>query len=192
MNLIEREVEDFIFELRAITVSLSNIKNEISSKLLDFNRDSDKLEFLSVARKNISEERIKHEKQCTGCSKSQDYETILFCLEQEYDDIKKYFKYEVPDENQFSTLEEINIITKLNEVLENLSELRMGQEVIFNEIDDLKQHFNLGKKNWFDLLKGKLISLCAEKVIEEAIAKKVYNSLAKEVSSITNYIETQL
>jgi hypothetical protein len=58
-------------------------------------------------------------------------------------------------------------ITEFSEKLDNLlDDIRLGQEVIFEEIQDLKEQLkNLKKKNWAELLKGKLFDLTLTKVI---------------------------
>ena len=53
-----------------------------------------------------------------------------------------------------------------------------GQEVLFEEIESLKNHFNLGKKTWFQLLKGKLVDAAIEKGIEITIVQQIYDGLA--------------
>lgn len=67
---------------------------------------------------------------------------------------------------------------KIDIILEQLIKLGYGQEIIFNEIDELRalQH-KLSKKSWSQLLKGKLIDLALDKLITVDIAKSVYEYL---------------
>lgn len=47
-----------------------------------------------------------------------------------------------------------------------LNDVRLGQEVIFDEIQDLKEQLkSMKKKNWVEVLKGKLFDLTLSKVI---------------------------
>lgn len=67
---------------------------------------------------------------------------------------------------------------KLDNIIEHLTKLGHGQEIIFNEIDELRElQYNLPKKTWAQLLKGKLIDLALGKVISTETASSVYEYL---------------
>ncbi|WP_281335956.1 hypothetical protein [Flavobacterium eburneipallidum] len=67
---------------------------------------------------------------------------------------------------------------KLDNIIDHLTKLGHGQEIIFNEIDELRElQYNLPKKSWAQLLKGKLIDLALSKVISTETASSVYEYL---------------
>lgn len=67
---------------------------------------------------------------------------------------------------------------KIDNIIEHLTKLGHGQEIIFNEIDELRDlQYNLPKKTWAQLLKGKLIDLALSKVISTETASSVYEYL---------------
>jgi predicted transcriptional regulator len=67
---------------------------------------------------------------------------------------------------------------KIDNIIEHLTKLGHGQEIIFNEIDELRElQYNLPKKTWAQLLKGKLIDLALSKVISAETASSVYEYL---------------
>jgi len=67
---------------------------------------------------------------------------------------------------------------KLDSVLEHLSKLGAGQEIIFDEIGELKElQLSLSKKTWSQLLKGKLLDLAIDKIISTETATFVYEYL---------------
>ena len=66
----------------------------------------------------------------------------------------------------------------------NLEKLGFGQEIIFNEIDDLKNYFGIGKHNWFQLLKGKLFDIGLAYGVEKLVLEEMYSDLAKEVENV--------
>ena len=67
---------------------------------------------------------------------------------------------------------------KVNEIIEYLKKLGYGQEIIFDELQELKEFYQtLNKKNWGQLLKGKLIDLSLAKLIENDTIKFIYESL---------------
>lgn len=67
---------------------------------------------------------------------------------------------------------------KMDAVIEQLTKLGFGQEIIFNEIAELRElQYKLSKKSWSQLLKGKLIDLALDKLISVEAAKTVYEYL---------------
>lgn len=67
---------------------------------------------------------------------------------------------------------------KLDGIIEHLTKLGYGQEIIFNEIDELRElQRKLSKKNWSQLLKGKLIDLTVGKLISAETASMIYEYL---------------
>jgi len=79
--------------------------------------------------------------------------------------------------------EELN--KKVNIVIEKLQSLGYGQEVIFNEIEELKSlSGKLKKKTWVQLLKGKVIDLAMEQVINKETATYILESFTEEASKI--------
>lgn len=67
---------------------------------------------------------------------------------------------------------------KLDNIIDHLVKLGYGQEIIFNEIDELRElQYNLPKKTWSQLLKGKLLDLALGKIISTETATSVYEYL---------------
>ncbi|MBN9285593.1 MULTISPECIES: hypothetical protein [unclassified Flavobacterium] len=67
---------------------------------------------------------------------------------------------------------------KLDNILDHLTKLGYGQEIIFNEIDEMRElQYNLTKKTWSQLLKGKLLDLALDKIISNETATSVYEYL---------------
>lgn len=72
--------------------------------------------------------------------------------------------------------EEVIILKKLEEIKDWLKTIGLGQEIIFEEIDELKDNLkNLNKKNWIQLLKGKLIDFGISEVLDKETINKIYN-----------------
>lgn len=70
---------------------------------------------------------------------------------------------------------------KLDEISERLRKLGYGQEIIFNEIEELRDlQMSLSKKTWTQVLKGKLIDMSIEKVISKEAAFMVYEFLTND------------
>lgn len=191
MNIIEKEAEKFFDRLyrNGKVNNLENLKSHITTKLYDFNRDRDKLDFLKIIRQKSVEDKEEHMKSCSGCGYGEEREIGIFAIDQEIDDINRFYSYQPKGEDEFTSEQESELHNKLNEILDKLEEQGFGQQIIFEEIEDLKNHFNLGKKNWFQLLKGKVVDLTLKEVLKKTIVKEIYNTLSEGYDSVIKMIE---
>lgn len=72
----------------------------------------------------------------------------------------------------------IEITKKVDEIITHLTKLGFGQEIIFEEIEELKDLYKkLNKKNWGQVLKGKLIDLSLSKLVENETIAYIYEKL---------------
>lgn len=193
MNIIEEEAKKFSknFYMGNNINNLENLKDKLNTKLYDFSRDRDKLDFLKILREDTMIEKENHLKECrqVGCDFPKERDYGLFVIDQEIDSINEYFVFEPKSKDKFSPEEEANLHNKLNEIIDKLNKQGLGQEIIYEEIESLKNHFNLGKRNWFQLLKGKVIDLALEKVLEKTIVAGIYETLSDGYKDIVKLIE---
>lgn len=88
---------------------------------------------------------------------------------------KKISNYEKINENQ------TEFEGTINEILSRLEKLGYGQQIIFDEIEELKNlHSQLNKKNFGQALKGKLIDLALSKMIDNDTVSYIYNKITNE------------
>lgn len=84
--------------------------------------------------------------------------------------------YEKIDDNQ------LEFEKTIDEILLRLEKLGYGQQIIFEEIEELKElHSKLNKKNFGQVLKGKLVDLALSKAIENDTISYIYNKITDEV-----------
>lgn len=84
--------------------------------------------------------------------------------------------YENINENQ------IEFENTIDEILSKLEKLGYGQQIIFEEIEELKNlHLHLNKKNFGQILKGKLVDLALSKTIENDTINYIYHKITDEV-----------
>ncbi len=193
MNIVEKEATGFIDTLYrdGDVINLVNLKSKIESKLYGFKRERDKLDFLKIVRQLSLAEKNEHLKICQSpnCQFPEDRDLGVFAIDQEVDDINETYVFKPNSSDKFTAEEESNLHSKLNDIIEKLEKQGYGQEIIFDEIESLKNHFNLGKKTWFQLVKGKVVDLTLEKVLDESIVKDIYNSLSDGFSEVTKFID---
>ena len=188
MNIVEREANNFIedFHNNGEVNSLEKLKSQLTIKLYDFNRDRDKLDFLKILRQGTNSQKENHLKKCQkeNCDFMEDRAVGIFAIDQEIEQINKYYIFEAKSNDSFTSEDESELHEKLNDIIDKLNKQSFGQEIIFEEIESLKNHFNLGKKTWFQLLKGNLIDLTIEKVLDETIVAEIYNNLKQGYNEI--------
>ncbi|MBR9846867.1 MAG: hypothetical protein GYB35_12535 [Algicola sp.] len=194
MNIVEKEAVEYAeyeFFNGELHSTVDNLTSDLSSRLYSFRRKKDKLFFLNVLRKEVVNQKLKHEKTCskTNCGFSQEKDTGLFVIDQEIEEISQSYEYEPKYGDEFSSEQKSELHNSLNEIKDKLTELGFGQQIIFDELDELKAHLNLGKKNWFQLLKGKLFDLTVSKTLEETVVKEVYEQLSSGFKNLPDLID---
>src|ERR1035437_6607828 len=130
MNIVEKEAKNFIedFYNNGSVNSLEKLKSQLTSKLFDFNRDRDKLDFLKILRQETKTQKENHLKKCqqSGCDFPEERDLGLFVIDQEIDDIKKYYTFEPKPDDVFSSEEESKLHSKLNEIIDQMNKLGFG------------------------------------------------------------------
>jgi len=194
MNIVEKEAKEFSREFynSGDRITLENLTSSLTSKYFMFKRERDQLDFLKILRQNSLLEKENHLKECNqkGCKFPEDRDLGVFAIDQEIDEINSYFKFEPNKDDAFTPEEESNLHSKLNEVIEHLSTLKVGQEVIFEEIESLKNHFNLGKKTWFQLLKGKLGEVMIEQALEKTVVQEIFSKLSEGFKASKHFLNS--
>ncbi len=182
IGILERDAQNFsnvIFRTsKAPTLEYYDV--EISSRIYPISRGQDKIVFLNKLKELIIIQRDKHRPDCKNpetCIHEQEYGYSLYIIDKLLEETANEYEYE-PDDiaDKFSADDITNLNRKIDIILEKLEEHDLHHEVIFNEVDDLRYHFNLGKRNWWSLLKGKIVDwagggvsgLAIQAVIEEA------------------------
>jgi len=71
---------------------------------------------------------------------------------------------------------------KIDEVKNELWKLGLGQEIIFEELEELKSLYTkVDKKTWGQVLKGKLIDLGLSELISTDTMNFIYKELTNEI-----------
>ena len=77
------------------------------------------------------------------------------------------------------TSEELN--TKIDDIIEQLKKHGYGQEILFDELQELKELYTmLNHKTWGQVVKGKLMDLALGKLVENDTLKYIYKELTDQ------------
>lgn len=78
------------------------------------------------------------------------------------------------------TEEELN--SKIDDIIQELKKLGYGQEILFDELEELKNLYpKLNKKNWGQVLKGKLIDLGLAQILSPETMNAIFKELTDQV-----------
>jgi hypothetical protein len=79
------------------------------------------------------------------------------------------------------------IDSRIDEIIEKLTTLGLGQEILFEELQELKELYaKLNKKNWGQIIKGKLVDLALGKIVENDTIKFIYEKLTGHELKLLN------
>lgn len=196
MNIIEKEAENYVMRYYSSGKinNLENLKYSLTTKLYDFNRDRDKLDFLKILRSESLREKEDHLKVCQqkGCKYPEERDYGIFVIDQEIDSVNQYYTFETSSSDTFSVEEEVFYHNKLNEIIEKLNSQELINQTILTELESLKNHFNLGKKTWKQLLIGKVGDLALQKVINEVVINDAWGGVKNRVEEVVKMLSENL
>ncbi len=192
INLFEQEGIRFQKELFREVKEIKYFKEKLELKLLDFRRNRDKLTFLKSIRVQIDKERIKHRLTCKrdNCQTEKGFSVGYFVIDQELENISITGNATESKGDAFTFEEEMHLNETLNSILEKLS--KMDNKLtsmddanfeIYEEIIELKHHYKLGRKNFYQLAKGKVFDIIIDKGMDSEIAETTFAELFKGVKN---------
>jgi|5_EtaG_2_1085323.scaffolds.fasta_scaffold00315_18 hypothetical protein len=74
---------------------------------------------------------------------------------------------------------------KFDELFTKLQKLGFGQQIIFDELDELRKLYStLNKKNWGQLVKGKIVDLGLSQIINRDTMKMIYEHITDDILRI--------
>ena len=178
MNIIENIAQDFLEENYISSSNTNFFLSGIKTELARQRKDSDKIIFLSTLRNSISNWHDSHYEVCKekdDCDELKWHQKTIFYLNNMLDD----YSIQSDQKDWFSENEKIDYSDKLDKIINDIQILKKGQEVIYDnlteEIEELKNLYHLGKKNWKHILVGKTVEMITGGVISETISKELIN-----------------
>ena len=180
MEFIDKYTKDFTrIYLKGNIAKHEDIISKTRIRLNEIDNQLDKTRFLSGILNENNELYSKHLKRCerpNDCPQNYAHESINYFLTQEIN------RLGIKTDDNLFTKQDIDIINdKLDEILKTQDELKKGQEIIhdglLDEINELKDLYFIGKKNWFQLLYGKCIEMTISGVISETVSKEIVKNI---------------
>ena len=176
-HLANRFNEDNFDNVEAYPDFIAKAKSQVA----DIDDKRDRMKFLATILEENRRRYDEHMPKCTApdtCRSNFAYESVGYFLTQELTRLGA-----VMDEDAFTTDEKDVQSDKLDQILEDLSSLKAGQEAIWTDmqeqLEELRSYFFLGKKKWYRLAAGTLGEMVASGLISETISKGLLAELSK-------------
>jgi len=166
-----------------IKSSFNNPRNEYLQNYKNAGQFNTKhLNLLTAGRLNINDPAYKLDKM-------KDFLVAKIGSLEELSDSVRFLDCLVPDpilkattssSDYFTTEKKQTLDQKIDYGVEEIRKLGFGQEIIFDEINQMKELTDLSIKNWKQILKEKLIELGLSTAISQEVIKMVYEVLTGE------------
>ena len=184
MNLIQSQADDFFrFKFRE-RGKYEDFVQELRWQLSEYHKTAHKLEFIDRISSLLRNGYDKHLVKCKypddrlQCSANKNYENALFFAQNEKEKLSESL-----DSSEISLNERSEINESLNLIIADLEELKLGQQItyddLFQEFEELKEMYFLNKKNWRQLVIGRLSEMVASGIVSETISKSIIDILEK-------------
>jgi hypothetical protein len=186
MNIIQNQADVFIRRKLKVARGHKNLISDLRSELFEYRKAIHKIEFVERVIQKAKIDYDNHLKVCQKgptCSNNIFYENTLFFLQEELDELED----SLPPED-FKKFERELLNTTLQTILDDLNEIKLGQQLTYNdlsdEFDELKDLYYLNKKNWMQLFNGKITEMVAGGVISETLSKDIVRILAENYDKL--------
>lgn len=192
MNLIEKRADRFIrVHIRPGISDYKKVLSRVQDELYDLRDGPDKIIFISVilkANDDCYQEHLEICKDPEKCQINYSHESIQYALEDQLNQLGVNV-----DEDTFTMAEQVATESKLDGILAELEKLKMGQEILYNHIDEvkgelteLKELYVYGKKKWLQLFLGKTTEMVISGIISETVSKKLIQIMSDIYPKLLN------
>lgn len=164
--------------------NIYTFKDDLETNLYKFDIDQDRMEYCQFLFILLHEGLNEHKRTCPKpkpCRGEEQYEKAIFIVDRKLKSFisDRRYTYEFNPADPYSVDEEINILAKLQEISDHIKRLEIGQQVIY---DDIEEHMSelqklppiLGKRKFTELFMGTLMSLGLKYSIEKETINKLY------------------
>lgn len=164
------------------------ILNLVKEILSDIDSKLDKIKFLNYLLESNNKLLEEHNVSCEEpetCAQNYGFENITYYLSQELNRLGVGIDFDVVTTEEKNAME-----VKLNQILKDFEELKLGHQIIYEdllkELNELKDLYYLGKKKWYQLLIGKSFEMVAKSIISETIFKQLLEDIKKAIPDRLN------
>jgi hypothetical protein len=160
-----------------------DVIDAMEADLAILDEDAEKLKYLQMIVAKVNNDYATHLLKCDdpeNCHLNNSYDHIKYFISKEL----KYLGVKFNDDT-FTAEEKESADSKLDKILADLFEVKTGQKFIYEEfareLEELRNLYYLGKKNWLQLLVGKSVEMAASGIVSETISKQLIEQFNDKV-----------
>lgn len=175
MNLIEKQAAKFSLYNLDSNKNYQDFIQLVNQELVHYSQFSHKVQFIETVMCEVKKEYNEHLSDCTSiedCPYNLFYERVIFFLNE-----LRLNHSENLTEQEFKEVDIIRYRTGIDEILNKLNEIQLGQQFtyddFYDQFEELKTYFFINKKSWNQMLGGKLLEMVAAGVISETVSKQI-------------------
>ncbi|WP_397445352.1 hypothetical protein [Polaribacter sp. R77954] len=181
-KFVQRKIDEIISRyLSRGTRGAGRVLDKTKDLLYVVDERSDQIQVISQILEANQKAYSEHLKVCTnpeGCQTNASHEEVEYILSKELRGLGIN-----TNSDTFTSEEKYSFEQKIDQIIADLKDVKDGQELIFNELEELKKWFILGKKNWKQLLLGKTSEMVAAGVISSSISDPLIE-MTKELPNL--------
>lgn len=189
MDVITKFAEKFVqLHLNGRVNKHTKIIEAARGQLYDIDNQLDKIKFLNIILEGNNKAYDRHKPECespNNCPTNLAHESVTYFLAQELSRLGVQL-----NEDTFTFEEKETADSKLDKILKDLEELKMGHQIIYDdlkkEIDELKELHFLGKKKWHQLFAGKCLEMVTSGIISETVSKQIIKAVEPTFTKLIN------
>lgn len=184
LNLIQKQAEGFLQKSDYLYGSNYNeFISDVRMALYDYHKEVYKIQFVEHLILRFKQSYDEHVENCTykpkhDCPENLIYENVLFFLQEELEELEENL-----DESYFNKSYRDSLTDSMDEIINRFDKLETGQQItyddLFQELQELKTFYYLNKKNWVEMLSGKLSAMIAGGIISETVSKEIVDVIKK-------------
>ena len=181
MGNFEEKAIEFTRDIRNGSNSDREFVNNLQYELDIYRKSEHKVDFLNSILAQIDKTIKDHEATCTknpkDCGFSQTYRNAIFFTKEELEHQNGILISNLSKQSgeKFDQDELLGVYKKIDEILEELNKLGLGQEIIFDEIESMKSTANkLSKKDFKMLFLGKVVGTGTMELMKNEVVKNFF------------------
>lgn len=153
----------------------------------DIDAKDDRIKFFTLLMQRITKWIEEHRTQCkkNDCGFEKTYSRVNYFLQQELSRLNV-----VVDKDAFTTSEWDAIHAKLDAILNDLDQLKEGQGIVAQDVEDLKDLMYLGKQKWHRQFVGTVSEWVGAGMVSDAVAKPMVSEMKNAFDQLPGLLGT--
>jgi hypothetical protein len=172
MNIIQKQTDEFIRLYMHHYKNHRDFIDEVKDFISAYNKTAHQIESIERINRHAKIEFDKHY-PCPNpdnCQIDNFYENTMFFLQEEIEELESLL-----EPSDFSRDSKTTTNETLQKLIEEINKLKLGQQIIYDdfseEFEELKSFYYLNRKNWAQLLAGKITTIVAGGIVNETVSK---------------------